>query len=333
MPVKKKQASSTIIVTGGAGFVGSRLALRLQEEFPSDRIVVLDNFTSGAWENLRGFNGEVIPISLGSANAAERLLAEVDDARAIFHQAAITDTTVDDTIDMMRSNCESIRQLVSVALVLKCPLIYASTSAVYGQHPKKKMKVGTHEEPLNIYGFSKLMADRFVRSMIKNKVLPKVVGLRYFNVYGPGELKKGKTSSYLFQIYDQLQGNNGSVRQTGPNRQVDLFEGTRQSMRDWVYVDDVVEANIRALKAESGIYNVGSGRPISFEDLIALVGQYADLNVNCKVKEVPNPRVDVYQNFTCADISETKEALGGWKPMGPKKGVKKYVQWLQDGEG
>jgi ADP-L-glycero-D-manno-heptose 6-epimerase len=103
-------------------------------------------------------------------------------------------------------------------------------------------------------------------------------------------------------------------------------------MRDWVHVDDVVEANIQALTAESGIYNVGSGKPISFGDLIELIGKIADLNVNCDIQYVPNNRRDMYQNFTCADISETQEALADWKPMGPKKGVKKYIQWLQDGQ-
>lgn len=337
MPVKKKQQPSTIIVTGGAGFVGSRLALRLQDEFPDDQIVVLDNFTSGSWENLRGFRGEIVPVELGSPEAVPILARFVNtkalSLRAIFHQAAITDTTIDDTTDMMRSNCESLKQLVEIAIVQGCKLVYASTSAVYGQHPKKKMKVGSHEEPLNIYGFSKLAADQFVRYALELELAPWIVGLRYFNVYGPGELKKGKTSSYLYQIYDQLQGNNGSVRQTGTNRQVNLFQGTRDSMRDWVHVDDVVEANVRALEAQPGIYNVGSGRPISFNDLVALVGQCAELNVKCRVNETPNTRAAVYQNFTCADISKTTEALGGWKPMGPKKGVKKYVQWLQDGEG
>jgi ADP-L-glycero-D-manno-heptose 6-epimerase len=330
-----KDLNPIMIVTGGSGFVGARLALRLEKKYPDHHVIVIDNFSSGSWENLRKFRGSIIPTELGSLEAVERLSKFANknaDVKAVFHQAAITDTSVDDQMSMMRANLESFKQMLQIAAINECPLIYASTSAVYGQHPKKKMKVDEHEKPLNIYGFSKLAADNYARMIMGHENAPKIVGLRYFNVYGPGELAKGKTSSYLYQIYDQLQGNNGGVKRSGNQRFVNLFEDTRDSMRDWVHVDDVVEANIQALTAESGIYNVGSGKPISFGDLIELIGKIADLNVNCDIQYVPNNRRDMYQNFTCADISETQEALADWKPMGPKKGVKKYIQWLQDGQ-
>lgn len=337
---KKPPGPSMILVTGGAGFVGSNLALRLQDEFPDDLIVVLDNFSSGSFKNLNGFRGEILVIDLGSPESVSMLSRFVGaNIRAIFHQAAITDTKVDDEQKMLRANSEATKQMLELAALTHAKLVYASSSAVYGQHAAKKMKVGKNENPLNIYAFSKLAADNYVRFVLANNDNLHIVGLRYFNVYGPGEYHKGDTSSYIYQIYQQFKGNHGDVRSIDGrprNCRIDLFEGTNNSARDWVHVDDVVEANIRALEAESsGIYNVGNGTAVTFEELIGLVGSALDLRgIECTIMNIPNPRKECYQNFTQAAMVTTTKVLGkDFKPRKPADGITQYIRWLENGEG
>lgn len=308
------------LVTGGAGFVGSRIALRLQKEYPNDRVIVVDDFSSGRFENLKGFKGSVVAVDLSDVNTLMKVLTPNDTIDYVFHNAAITDTTVHDQAQMMRVNTESVRYMAGFAERCQARLIYASSSAVYGQHPKNPMVVGKHEEPLNIYAFSKLAADNLLIPMNS-------IGLRYFNVYGPGEQYKGKAASMIYRLYRQMLGHfDDGFR---PHNPVRLFKDSGDMRRDWIHVDDVVDANLAAMDCETGgIYNVGSGKPASFLEIVEMLAPAMNI-ANPGIEWIQNRTPQFYQEFTHADISKTQEAFDNWRPRAPAIGVREYVRYLR----
>jgi ADP-L-glycero-D-manno-heptose 6-epimerase len=327
-----------IIVTGGAGFVGSRLALALQNLYPHTPIVVIDDFSTGTFQNLKGFRGTVVTCKLGTRVALDDLYDVYESNREaqqiVFHQAAITDTTIHDEGRMMESNVESMHQLLRLCGDTESKLIYASSSAVYGQHPEKPMVEGKREKPLNIYAFSKLMAD--MAATQANHV--QSVGLRYFNVYGPGEAHKDKAASMIYRLYRQLKGYHDADKDVYYSPSVvrptfvKLFEGSANKRRDWVHVNTVVDANIAAIEAKPGIYNVGSGKASSFVELVKWIGDAMCLNETVKFEYFKNTAPEYYQNFTQADLSLSKTHMPGFSPIGTKAGIKHYVKWLENNE-
>ena len=181
------------LVTGGSGFIGSNLALALQEE--DVEVTVLDDFSKGNFKNLLGFNGEVIPESILNIN-----LELFKDFDVIFNEAAITDTTVTDQKLMLDINTSGFKRLLDFAVKHKIKFIYASSAATYGnaESPQKEESAG---KPNNIYGFSKWACDCIAKRYIKES---RVVGLRYFNVFGPREQYKGKMASMIWQLAKQM---------------------------------------------------------------------------------------------------------------------------------
>ena len=313
----------TYIVTGGAGFVGSRLALRLEKEYPDDRVVVVDDFSSGRFENLRGFKGGVITVDVSDIDMLSKTLQTHDDVAYVFHNAAITDTRVHNQARMMQVNTESARYLSGFVQKCDAKLIYASSSAVYGQHPHQPMVVGEHENPLNIYAFSKLAVDNL-------QLVPGSVGLRYFNVYGPGEQHKGATASMVYRLYRQLEGHFDDGDR--PGGRVQLFTDSGDMKRDWIHVDDVVDANLAAMNCETGgIYNVGSGKPASFLEVIDMLATAMGVK-NPGFEDIHNKAPQFYQQFTHADIEDTRKDLTGFEPRSPAVGIGEYVVWLKDQE-
>lgn len=312
----------TYIVTGGAGFVGSRLALKLEKEYPDDRVVVVDDFSSGRFENLRGFNGGVITADVSNMSELIQALQPNDAVDFVFHNAAITDTRIHDQARMMRVNTESVRYLSGFVQKCGAKLIYASSSAVYGQHPHQPMVVGEHENPLNIYAFSKLAVDNL-------QLVDGSVGLRYFNVYGPGEQHKGAAASMIYRLYRQLKGHFDDGNR--PGGRVQLFTNSGDMKRDWIHVDDVVDANLAAMKYGEGIYNVGSGKPASFLEVIDMLATAMGVK-NPGFEDIQNKTPQFYQQFTHADIEDTRKDLTGFDPRSPAVGISEYVVWLKDQE-
>lgn len=317
---------SVKIVTGGAGFVGSRLALRLQKEFPDDMTVVVDDFSSGDFRNLKGFRGAIITVDLTDSKVFQRLPIPINkNISHIFHNAAITNTEVHDQYRMMDVNMEATRCMTHYAQESGAKLICASSSAVYGQHSHNPMKVGKDENPLNIYAFSKLKMDHHTRLLIPQNM--SIVNLRYFNVYGPGEQYKGNAASMIYKLYNQIKANMDRPI-------VDLFMNSDRMSRDWIHVNDVVEANLAAMDAEPGIYNVGSGKSTTFKDLVGVIGGHiAGLRGNPEIRFIQNRSPQYYQQFTNACIKDTKEAFDGWDPVGIHKGVMNYVKYLEKTHG
>ncbi len=311
----------TILITGGAGFIGSNLAFYFQENFPDAKVVVFDLFRTGEtfsngnlksfghYKNLKGFTGEIIAGDITKKEDLERLRDFKFDV--IFHEAAISDTTVYDQKIMMETNLNAFKDLLKMAKEMKSVMVYASSGATYGNAPAPQT-VG-REDPANIYGFSKLAMDHLAYEWMKKSDLP-IVGLRYFNVYGPREFFKNKTASMVLQFGHQiLAGNNPR-----------LFEGSDKILRDFIYIDDVIQANIKACTPKkSGVYNVGTGKARSFQDIVDILQKELGTNLPCEY--IPNPYIGQYQFFTQADIEPTKEFLGYDPEVTLEEGIKRYL--------
>ena len=303
-----------ILITGGAGFIGSNLAFALQERYPSAEIFVLDNFSSGHFKNLIGFRGEVITGDITSVELWNYLRSNFS-FDAVFHQAAITDTTVTDQWLMMKTNADSLRYILDSALEWGAKVIYASSAGVYG-NTEPPMKEESGLEPENIYGFSKLMMDRIALYYMKNHPEIQIVGLRYFNVYGPRESYKGKSASMIYQLaVKMMHGQKPRIFKWGDQR------------RDFVYVKDVVQANLLALeKNVSGIFNIATGEARSFNEIIEILNRELGTNFETEYFDCP---YDFYQEFTKADISKAKEVLGYSPQFSLEEGIRDYLRFIK----
>lgn len=314
--------TKTILITGGAGFIGSSLAFYFQENYPGATIVVFDRFRSGRtlsngnlesfghYKNLLGFNGVVISGDINDAEALKNLESSYK-FDYIFHQAAISDTTVTEQDLMIQTNVNAYEELLKIAVKHKANMIYASSAATYGD--SNRFEVG-FESPNNVYGFSKLMMDNITKKYIKSDYGISIVGLRYFNVYGAREFYKNKTASTVIQFGHQILAGNAPK----------LFEGSDKILRDFVYIEDVIQANILSCNPkESGIYNVGTGKAKSFQDISDIVQK--EFETSYETQYIPNPFVGQYQFFTEAKIESSKEFLGYEPRFSLEDGIKGYI--------
>lgn len=303
-----------IIVTGGAGFIGSRLVSALEALDSGHRVVVVDDFSSGDFRNLRHFKGDII------SRPCEELDWDQHFGRqeivSIYHLASITDTTVSNQREMVERNVESFRRILRFSQSRGFPVVYASSAATYGQ-ADGLMKVEQQPAPANVYGFSKMILDNLGEEA--RELGMRVSGVRYFNVYGPHEAHKGKMASMVYQLYRQMKaGQRPRVFESG------------QHLRDFVYVDDVVDGTMRAATGEAGIYNIGNGKARSFNDIITILNEC--LGTDLQPEYIPNPYIAFYQNHTEADISRSKKKLGYEPQFGLKKGIRAYVDWLSSND-
>jgi ADP-L-glycero-D-manno-heptose 6-epimerase len=316
----------TILITGGAGFIGSNLAFYFQENHPEAKVVVLDAFRSGEtlsngnlksfghFKNLLGFRGEIIS---GDINDKELLLdLEVNyKFDYIFHEAAISDTTAQEQDLMIKTNVNAYKDLLDLAVAHNANMIYASSAATYG-NAESPQRVG-REAPNNVYGFSKLSMDHLSREYMKKSDIS-IVGLRYFNVYGPREFFKNTTASMVLQFGHQILA--------GKNPK--LFEGSDKILRDFIYIGDIIQANIKAMQPkESGVYNVGTGKARSFQDIVDILQKELGTSLPCEY--MPNPFVGSYQFHTEADIETTREALGYEPSYEMEEGIQAYVSEIK----
>jgi ADP-L-glycero-D-manno-heptose 6-epimerase len=282
-----------VVITGGAGFVGSNLALEMARRYPEADLTVVDDFRSGHFKNLEGFKGDVIAADIAKMDVKHYFGGRKVDL--IFHLASITDTTDHDQFRQTHDNVEAWRNLLTYFEGRKTRLVYASSAATYGIAAGIN-KVDQAPKPANVYAFSKVQLDNLARRFARDNPTQVVVGLRYFNVYGPREAHKGAASSMILQLAQQM-------RRGQPPR---VFKHGEQ-MRDFVYVKDIVSCTIQAARARvSGIYNAGSGAPRSFNDIVANLNRV--LNTHWQAEYIDNPHVH-YQPHTEADLTETTRAL------------------------
>lgn len=311
----------TILITGGAGFIGSNLAFYFQDNFPDSNIVVFDCFRSGKtfpnnnltsfghYKNLIGFGGQVICGNICSQDD----LALLDDFKFdyIFHHAAISDTRVYDQEIVMKTNVNAFEFLLKKAKKDFSTLVYASSAATYGSLPSPQT-VGS-ENPENPYGFSKLIMDQIAYQYIRSNPKMSIIGLRFFNVYGHREYFKGSTSSMVIQLGHQILD----------GKSPRLFHGSDKIMRDFIFIEDVIQANIKSCNSNiSGVYNVGTGISRSFQDIVDIL--QIELKTNLKIEYFTNP-YDGYQFHTQADIRPTQESIGFEPKFSLEDGIKSYV--------
>lgn len=311
-----------IVVTGGAGFIGSNLVKALNARGRSD-VLVVDNLEDGA-KFVNIVDCDIIDY-LDRDDFLARVMAGAEFAEpieAVFHQGACSTTTEWNGRYMLRNNYEYSKLLLHYCLERHIPFIYASSAAVYGAG--KVFKEGpAHEAPLNVYGYSKLLFDQYVRRQL-GKAWSQVVGLRYFNVYGPREQHKGGMASVAYHLRNQL-------RETGKLR---LFEGSDgyangEQQRDFIYVADAVAVNLWFWEQRdtSGIFNLGTGSSRSFNDVARAV-ICAEGRGEIEYIPFPDHLRGCYQSFTEADMGALR-AVGYTQPFtSVEAGVNAYMEWL-----
>lgn len=315
-----------IIVTGGAGFIGSNIVKTLNAQGRTDIIVVDDLSDGKKFYNLSDCD---IADYLDKDDFLARVQCDdgiLDEVEVIFHEGACSSTTEWDGKFMMANNYEYSKVLLHACLIKRIPFLYASSASVYGGSDVFEEQ-REHEKPLNVYGYSKWQFDQYVRS-IQHTFNSQVVGFRYFNVYGPREQHKGSMASVAYHFSQQIK-DNGICR---------LFGGTDgyadgEQRRDFVAVSDVVKVNLWFWQnpQHSGIFNLGTGRCQSFNDVAdAVLAWFAARDVTgCKeYMSFPEHLKGAYQSFTEANISALR-AVGYADDFATvEQGVNAYMDWL-----
>ncbi len=301
------------LVTGGTGFIGGNLTrefLARGADFVSPEA---HSVQPKAEVFVTGQEAGHVPKSayyLGAdfANLDWKKLGALD---AVFHEAAINDTTVTDRALMFKVNFEDSKKLFESAVAHGVKkIIYASSTAVYGNLPTPYREDGPIE-PLNVYAESKAAQDEFAMELAAARPDILIVGLRYCNVYGPGEGLKGKRATMIWQIAKQMKSGNPKIFKFGEQK------------RDYIYVKDAVRANVLALNAkESAIVNCGSGRATSFNDIIAILNSV--LGIARTAEYIENPYAAHYQSHTECDMSLAKEKLGFVPEFDIERGIADY---------
>jgi ADP-L-glycero-D-manno-heptose 6-epimerase len=325
-----------IVVTGAAGFIGSNLVKVLNDRGEDD-VIAVDNLTRG--DKFRNLADCRIADYLDKEEFLRKLDQGAYDGEltAVLHQGACSDTMESNGRYMMDNNYRYSAELLDFCQAEEVPFIYASSASVYGAGSVFR-EDPVHERPLNVYGYSKFLFDNLVRRRWSDNTT-QVVGLRYFNVYGPREAHKGRMASVVFHFFNQYRSE-GRVK---------LFEGSGgfeagEQRRDFVSVEDVVQVNLHFLDhpQHSGIFNLGTGRAQSFNQVAA-----ATINASreCQGEQpleleqmrsealieytaFPAGLREKYQSYTQADIGRLRRSAYSAPFLSVEQGVGRYVKWL-----
>ena len=315
-----------ILVTGGAGFIGSALLWRLNQDGHRD-ILVCDHLgQSDKWKNLRGkvfadYLEKDTLLELVEKNALK------GDLEAVFHLGACSATTERDASYLLKNNYEFSKKLAEWTLRRDVPFYYASSAATYGEgdcgyvdEDRNTLRL----TPLNMYGYSKLLFDHWI---IRNKLTSRVVGLRYFNVYGPNEYHKGDMRSVVVKAFEQIQ-KEGQMRLFRSYRQ-DYKDGEQK--RDFIYVKDAVAMMMEIYQKPNvrGIFNIGSGEARTWNDLAHALFRALGKKPAIEYTDMPEYLREKYQYFTQADLTKLRTAGVRHPLTSLEDAVKDYAAYLQ----
>jgi ADP-L-glycero-D-manno-heptose 6-epimerase len=317
----------SILVTGGAGFIGSNLIRSLNQR-GSSNIIVADDLSNGRKAlNLSDLSiqdyinyRDLIPLLYEG---------KIGNISCIFHQGACTDTTEWDGNYMMETNYEYSKSLLNWSLSNKVDFIYASSASVYGTGTKF-VEDRKYENPINVYAYSKFLFDEYVRSKINLHSDSNIIGLRYFNVFGFGESHKEHMTSPMHHFYQQLL----------ESETIKLFKGSGgyndgEQERDYIYIDDVVKINLwfydnfNEKNNLSGIYNTGTGKAETFNIIAKTIIEYFGRG-NIQYIDFPKKLLGSYQSYTQADISALRNAGYNDHFTELKDGISLYLGKLED---
>ncbi|MEW5993919.1 MAG: NAD-dependent epimerase/dehydratase family protein, partial [Candidatus Zixiibacteriota bacterium] len=308
LPVcRQRKYCMKCLVTGGTGFVGSNLTLHLLNE--GHEVIITGH---EAEQHLPEFTGKCLyPGFLGIDWDA------IHDVDVVFHQAALNNTRLLDRTEMFRANLESSKALFRHVVKHGCRrIVFASSTAIYGRHPAPYHESGPYD--LNTpYAESKKYVEEFAMTVADDHPDVKVVGLRYCNVYGPREHHKGRRATMIYQLAQQMQTGNPRLFKYG------------EQQRDYIYVKDVVQANMRAASAsESCIVNCGSGRATTFNQLVDILNEI--LGLQRTPEYIDNPYHGNYQDNTTCDMTLAREKLGFTPRYSIRDGIQDYFEsgWL-----
>lgn len=312
--------NKNILVTGGGGFIGSNIARHIKDEFPKSNIVIFDKFNNskeghslGHYQNILDLDADII---CGDIAISEDLdLLKIYKFDYIFHQAAISDTRNYDQELVFKTNINPQRFFINKAKADGAKLIYASSAATYGNTLSPQIESVT--SPENPYGYSKIAIDLMSMRFAKENLDTNIIGLRYFNVYGPYEEHKGGSASMILQLANQI------LRKKSPV----LFHNSENIYRDFVYIKDVVKANmLAASSSKNGVYNVGSGKARSFKDIVDILQKL--LSTNYDIEYIDNPYTG-YQMNTEASLELIEKELGYTPDYVLEEGIMDYLDFIK----
>lgn len=312
-----------IVVTGGAGFIGSAIVWKLNQLGKTNIIIVDELSKDEKWKNLIGLKYEDF---VNKLEFIEQVLDDVIpyNVEAIVHMGANSSTTEKDADHLIDNNYNYTKELAKYCVEKHIRFIYASSAATYGDGElgfnDDESKLETLR-PLNMYGYSKQLFDLWAK---RNAISDRIVGIKYFNVYGPNEYHKGDMRSVVHKAFEQ-------VRDAGKVR---LFKSLNpkykdgEQMRDFVYVKDAVDMTLFFLDKPdiNGIYNVGAGKARTWNDLVTSLFNAVGKPVNIEYIDLPNHLADKYQYFTEANLGKIKNAGYEKSTISLEDGVTDYVK-------
>jgi ADP-L-glycero-D-manno-heptose 6-epimerase len=312
-----------IIVTGGAGFIGSAIIAALNNRKVTDILVVDQLGCDQKWKNLRNlsFADYVEKDDFLEMVIEEKLDGSVE---AVLHLGACSDTTETNASYLLKNNYEYTKLLAQWSTNADIRFIYASSAATYGDGSAGFSDDENDIEnliPLNMYGYSKHLFDLWAR---RTGILKKIVGLKYFNVFGPNEYHKANMRSFCLKAFEQINS-------TG---KVSLFKsykpefGDGEQVRDFIYIKDAVDMTLFFLDnpKRNGIYNIGTGRPRTWNDLVMAVFDGMRRNPNIEYIEMPDSIRNQYQYYTCAETAKLRKAGYEKTTISLEDATKQYVQ-------
>ncbi|MBX3474685.1 MAG: ADP-glyceromanno-heptose 6-epimerase [Planctomycetes bacterium] len=315
MALPNKNAFWRVLVTGGAGFIGSNLVRRIETEWPNAMVTVIDDFRSGDFRNLQGFRGDLVAQDVAQLDLRGRFAPK--DFDAIFHLASITDTREQDQRKMNWDNIEGFRNVLQFAEPARTPVTYASSAATYGIDARVNVETDPRK-PANVYGFSKVQLENLAQKYLEkpDNAGWAVNAVRYFNVYGPHEQHKGAMASMVYQLYLQMKA----------GKQPRVFKHGEHK-RDFVHVADAVHCTLLAMNSsKAGVFNTGSGVAQTFNDVIAELN--TALGTKLQPDYIDNP-FPFFQPFTQADLARSRSELGYDPKFKLAAGIADYVAWLK----